>query len=611
MWQAFRDVSAEKRLFRRRTWVLLILIVLLLLVLVSRMMYLQINLHEKYQHLSENNRVQLRPIAPNRGLIYDRNGILLAENIPSYSLTLVPERVTNLSATVSFLSDLLGLEDRHLEQFEKRKKLRRRPFEPIVLKYGLDESEIAKVLVNRSFLPGVDVDAQLIRHYPLGDSFAHVLGYVGRINQREQQRLDQDPDVKRQYSATRYIGKLGVEQFYESSLHGEVGYQKVETNARGRVLSVLEQTAPLPGEDLTLNIDARLQQLAQEKLANYRGALVAIDVNDGGILAMYSNPSYDPNLFVTGISHKNYAALRDSPDLPLFDRTRRGGYPPASTLKPFLGLAMLDAGVTNWKERINDEGWYQLENDERIYRDWKREGHGLVDMHHAIVQSCDTYFYEMAVRTGIDRLSPFLGQFGFGYNASLDVNHAIKGILPNRAWKKRTQGFSWYAGDTVNLGIGQGYMVATPLQLASATATLASRGYLRPPSLLQMPDDPLETEPAVILKDDRDWDRMFKSMENVITGLHGTARRLQRNLQFPIAGKTGTAQVVGIKQDEEYDSEALNERLRDHALFIAFAPIDQPKIALAVVVENGESAGATAAPMAQAIINEYLGGAEG
>ncbi|MFC3680382.1 penicillin-binding protein 2 [Bacterioplanoides pacificum] len=617
MWeQSFRDTSAEKSIFRNRTIVLGSIIFLMLCGLAWRMMYLQIDLHEKYRDLSENNRIQLKPIAPNRGLIYDRNGVLLAENVPAYSLTLVPERVRDLEQTIAYLDQLIGISERHREQFEKRRKYRRRPFEPVVLRHKLSEDEIARIQVNRSFLPGVDVEARLVRHYPQGDTFAHVLGYVARINQKEQQKLDEDEDTKRQYSASRYIGKIGIERRYERDLHGQVGYQKVETNARGRILRVIEQTDPVPGDDITLQLDTRLQKLAEKEMQGYRGALVAIDIASGGIISLYSNPSYDPNLFVTGISHKDYSSLRNNPDLPLFDRTRRGQYPPASTLKPFVGLAMLDANITSWDEQIHDPGWYQLPNDKRVYRDWKRRGHGLVNMETAIVQSCDTYFYETAVRTGIDTLSPFLAQFGFGRDMTLDVNNTLTGLLPTRDWKRAHNGSFWYAGDTVNLGIGQGYMLATPLQLATATAVLANRGKWVTPRLIYAHNNELDTVPHpdipdIKLQNEQHWDRMFRAMEKVISSPWGTARRLRARLKYPIAGKSGTAQVVGIKQNEEYDSEALQERLRDHALFIAFAPVEKPEIAIAVVIENGESAGRTAGPIAQSIINEYLGGAEG
>ncbi|MGB1092610.1 MAG: penicillin-binding protein 2, partial [Oceanobacter sp.] len=442
------------------------------------------------------------------------------------------------------------------------------------------------------------------------------LGYVGRINQNEQNKLDADPDTKRQYRATHHIGKQGVEQFYESVLHGEPGYQKVETNARGRVIRVVEEFKPTPGKDLILNLDSRLQRLAEKELDGRRGALVAIEVETGGILALYSNPSFNPNLFVTGISHKDYNALRNDPDLPLFNRAIRGRYPPASTIKPFIGLGVADMGITSWARTIDDKGEYMLDNNERVYRDWKKGGHGEVDLERAVVESCDTYFYDVAVKTGVDRLSPFLGQFGFGRNMTADVHEAYSGLLPSKEWKEKRRRLPWFPGDTVNLGIGQGFMQATPLQLATATAVLANRGVWQQPSVLMngptdWPHRDVTPIPDIELNSDRNWDRMFEAMRKVVSSIHGTARGLQRHLEHPIAGKTGTAQVVGIKQDEEYDSEALKERLRDHALFIAFSPVDKPQIAVAVIVENGESAGRTSAPIAQKVINQYLGSGHG
>jgi penicillin-binding protein 2 len=588
-----------------------IFIFALLSVLASRMAYLQVVLHKKYQDLSENNRIQLRPVAPTRGLIYDRNGVLLAENIPSYSLTLVKERVTDIDETLAYLRTLIDISERDEEQFRKRLKYSRRPYEAVAVKYKLSEKEIAQVMVNRFYLPGIDVEARLVRHYPEAETSVHALGYVGRINQKEAQRLD-----KKQYSATKHVGKLGIERRYEGELHGQVGYQKVETNARGRILRVIEQADPVPGKDLVLHLDQRLQQAAAEAMKGYRGAVVAIDVATGGILTQYSNPSYDPNSFVTGISHKEYSSLRNNPDLPLFNRAIRGQYPPGSTLKPFLGLSFLEANAVNWHDEIEDKGWYQLENDERYYRDWKRKGHGKVDLHDAMMESCDTFFYDAAYRTTVDKISPFLAQFGFGRNMTLDVPNALSGLLPDRAWKKKKRRRSWYAGDTLNLGIGQGFMLATPMQLATATATLAAKGKWHTPRLM----DTLGGEPNIVgtktmadivLKDPKDWDKMFQAMQAVITGPRGTARALRRNLTFTMAGKTGTAQVVSIAQNEEYDSEALAERNRDHALFVAFAPVENPTIAIAVIVENGESASRTAGPIAKAVMQEYLQGAQG
>lgn len=613
---SFRDKSAEAGLFRNRAIILGIIIMIMLAGLGWRMAHLQITLYDKYRNLSENNRIKIRPLDPKRGLIYDRNGELLAENAPSYSLTLVVEKVRDLDKTIQFLDELIGIPERDREQFMKRIDYRRRPFEPITLRQQLTEDEIAKVMVNRNFLRGVDVEAQLVRHYPQEETFAHVLGYVGRINQAEQDKLDSDPDEKRRYSASQYIGKQGVEKRYEDILHGEPGYQKIETNARGRALRVLEQSDPTPGDDITLHLDARLQRLAREKMAGQRGALVAIDVKTGGILTLYSNPGFDPNLFVSGISHNDYNRLRDDPDLPLFDRAIRGRYPPASTLKPYIGLGVVDLGITNWSREIFDPGYFQLESEGRLYRDWKRTGHGYVNLERAIIESCDIYFYDAANRAGIDKLNPFLAQFGFGKNMSYDVDDALSGLLPGREWKRSAYRTGWWAGDTINLGIGQGYMLATPLQMATAMALMANHGKWVVPHLIDtrngVKEDISHGEiPDIKLNNPANWDKMFEAMRKVVSSPSGTARGLQQDLQFSIAGKTGTAQVVGIKQDAKYDSKALKERQRDHALFIAFSPVEDPQIAIAVVVENGESAGRTAAPIAQSIINAYLGDKQG
>lgn len=612
MWgNSFRDKKAELRLFRGRAVFMIIFIFILLSVLGARVAFLQIVEHEKYKNLSENNRIQLRPIAPNRGLIYDRNGVLLAENIPSHSLTIVRERVKDVDETLTYLKTLVTITERDEEQFRKRLKYSRRPYEPVVIKYQLNEDEIAKVMVNRFYLPGIDVEARLIRHYPEGEISVHALGYVGRINEKEVQRLD-----KKQYSATKHIGKLGIERQYETELHGEVGYQKVETNVRGRILRVIEQKDPVPGKNLVLHLDQRLQKASAKAMGDYRGAVVAIDVATGGILAQYSNPSYDPNSFVTGISHKEYSGLRKNPDLPLFNRAIRGQYPPASTLKPFLGLAFLDSKAVTWEDKIDDRGWYKLENDDRLYRDWKRTGHGHVDLHDAMMESCDTYFYDGAFKTTIDNISPFLAKFGFGQNMTLDVPNALSGLLPDREWKRKHRRRSWYAGDTLNLGIGQGYMLTTPMQLATATAVLAAKGKWHIPRLMESIGgveevEKMKTLENIVLNDPKDWDKMFNAMEDVITGRRGTGRALRYNLNFRMAGKTGTSQVVSIAQNEEYDSETMAERNRDHALFIAFAPVENPAIAIAVIVENGESAGRTAGPVAKAVMQEYLAGAPG
>jgi len=605
---SFRDRMAERRLFRGRALFMSVFIFLLLCVLAGRIAYLQTAQYEKYKLKSDKNRVQIETIPPPRGLIYDRNGVLLAENISSHTLIMVKERVKDVEETLTYLKTIIDISEREERQFRKNLERRERPYEKVVIKSQLKEEDIAQVMVNRPFLPGVDIEARLIRHYPHKELYAHGVGYVGKINDVEKPKLDPE-----RYKRTTHIGKVGVEKTYESTLHGEVGYRVVEVNAKGRFLRTVEEKQPTPGDDLVLTLDSRLQNVAAQEMSNYRGAVVAIDVNSGGILASYSNPNFDPNLFVVGIPHKTYNSLNNDIDKPFVNRAVRGRYPPGSTIKPFVGLAFLEAGTTNWSYAIEDGGFYQLENDERLYRDWKRDGHGEVDLRDAMIESCDTYFYEVSVKTGVDQISPFLAQFGFGRNMALDVQGAIRGVLPDRAWKKKHRGRSWYAGDTLNMSIGQGFMVATPLQLATATALLARKGKALNPQIAEQPivASAEKVTADVVLKNENDWQRMFNAMEGVITARKGTARSLRRNLSFSIAGKTGTAQVVGIAQDAEYDSDALDERKRDHALFVAFAPVENPSIAIAVIVENGESASRTAGPVAKAVMQEYLLGAQG
>lgn len=601
---ALSDPKAERRMYQRRTWAMWTLMMMMMGALVTRMAYLQIHQHETYTTLSEKNRVQLQPERPTRGLIYDRRGRLLADNRPSYSLMLVKERVENLDQTLTSLQGLIDLKEEDIERFHKRLGQVSRPFQSVVLKQRLSDEEIAVLAVNQYFLPGVEVEAELVRYYPYGEATAHVLGYVGSINEKEAESIDPS-----KYAATRRMGKTGIERQYEHLLHGDVGYRKVETNARGRVLRVLSKDAPSPGEQLNLYLDIELQLAGMKAFGERRGALVAIDVKNGGILAMVSAPSFDANLFVTGISTKDYSQLRDNPDLPLFNRAVRGLYPPGSTIKPFMGLALLQSGVTNWSQSIHDPGWYRLDNDERYYRDWKRGGHGVVDLHRAIVESCDTYFYQYSVKAGIDRLVETLSEFGFGQQLGVDVWGARPGLLPSREWKRAARNRAWYAGDTVNMSIGQGFTQASILQLATATAAFGNKGKTIQPHFLNRPDFNRRADdawPDIELKRDQDWTKMLKAFEDVVASPRGTAHRLQPSLTYRMGGKTGTAQVVGIKQNEEYDSEALAERHRDHALFIALAPMDDPKIAIAVIAENAESAGRVAGPIAQKVIDRYF-----
>jgi penicillin-binding protein 2 len=593
--------------FNSRLFVIFAVVIILTIVLISRVYYLQVIKHDEFETLSEKNRVQSQPVSPVRGLIYDRKGRLLAENVPGYRLSIVKEQVDSIPQTLELLSSLVSISEREKKQFLKTLGNRRRPFQPVTLKTRLTQEEIARVSVNQYFLPGVEVEAELVRHYPYGEYIAHAIGYVGRINDKDQARIN-----RKEYSGTRFIGKIGIEKFYEQELFGKVGYRKVETNARGRVLREIERVDPIPGKDIRLHLDIDVQKTAIDAMGSWRGSVVAIDVKTGGIIALASTPSYDPNNFVQGISTKNYSALRDSPDKPLFNRGLRGRYPPGSTMKPFIGLAGLEHNIVNRRYSIDDVGWYQLPNDDRLYRDWKRKGHGKVNLRRAMIESCDVYFYEMGYKMGIDRMEPLLYQFGFGQNLGLDVPDALTGLLPTREWKRKRLRSGWYAGDTLNMSIGQGYMLATPFQLAQATAVLANKGeWLRPRYANSVGDytfRPLEVErhADVKLKNYSDWEYMFKAMEGVITHRNGTAHVLNRNLPYRMAGKSGTAQVVGIKQNEVYKSDELAERNRDHALFIAFAPVDDPQIAVAVIVENGESAIRTAGPVAKAVMDNYL-----
>ncbi len=608
----FKDLYHETRIFNRRALICWVALIILTCLLALRLFYLQVVQHDRYATLSDQNRVLLQPIAPNRGLVYDRNGILLAGNRATHSLNVTMERVGDLEETLASLGKIIPVSERDLERFSERLKDPRRPYQSVPVRFKLTEQEIAKIAVQIHKLSGISVEAQLVRHYPLAASMAHVLGYVGRINKQELERIDPV-----NYSATRRIGKIGLEKFYEEQLHGSVGYQKVEANARGRVLRVLERSAPTPGEDIHLHLDSKLQLAAEQALGNRRGAIVAIDPRSGGILALVSQPSFDPNLFVTGIDTRSYGLLRDSPDLPLFNRALRGQYPPGSTIKPFVALAGLETGNTDWQREIYDPGFYQLKKGGRLYRDWKKWGHGRVDLNLALVQSCDTYFYDLAHRMGVDKMHEFLARFGFGQRTGLDMAESLRGILPSSEWKKMAVGEPWYTGDSLNASIGQGFMLATPLQLATATAVLANRGAWFQPRLMQRIVEhsdaavqdvggrelkPLED---VALADPENWQRIIAAMEEVVHGERGTARHISKGISYKIAGKTGSAQVVGIKQDEENDAETIAER-KTHALFIGFAPVQEPTIALVVIVENGGGGGATAAPVARQVLDAWM-----
>jgi len=602
-----KNPEQELRIFRVRALLAVLVVIVLTSLLVGRLGYLQIVQHDLYSTRSEKNRVRVEPLPPNRGLIYDRNGTLLAENRPTYNLTLVRERVDDLDDTLALLVDLLELPEEEIEAFQVRSRQRQRPFQPALLMSDLSEEQIARLAVNRHLLPGVEVEAQLLRYYPDAEVMAHALGYVGRINAEELQDLDPG-----RYAGTHFIGKTGVERFYETELHGEAGLRKVETNARGRVLRELGRTDPVPGANLTLTLDRSLQMLAYELLDGRRGSIVAIVPNTGEILAMVSTPGFDSNQFVTGIDVASYRALQEDIDLPLFNRAIRGHYPPGSTIKPFLALAGLVEGVITPDSTINDPGFYQLPNDSRRYRNWLRWGHGRVDMERSIAVSNNTYYYTLAHDLGIDKLHERMTNFGFGQRVAHDVQGESTGLMPSRDWKRARFNQPWYPGETLSVGIGQGYWQVTPLQLASATAALANRGHwVKPRLALRIGEEPVPAElpdtlPDIQLANDNWWDRVYSGMEKVLSGSEGTARRTGVGLEYRMGGKSGTAQVFSLGQDQRYNAEELEERLRDHALFMAFAPIEEPKIAVSVIVENAGGGSTHAAHLARAMTDAWL-----
>ena len=604
-----KDHLFETRLITNRAILLLVAGGLLLSILLVRLLYLQVVSHEHYTTLSEDNRVNLQPLPPNRGLIFDRNGILLAENLPSYRLEITPEQVDDMGATLGALEDIIEISDTDRSRFEKL--LARKPrFEAVPLRFHLNDEEVARFSVNRHRFPGVDITAGLARHYPQGPHAVHALGYVGRIDEKALKILDSS-----NYRGTSHVGKNGIEKTYEELLHGKVGLQQVETTAQGRIIRVLNRTPPVSGSNLYLTIDSHLQKVAEAAFADYSGSAIAIDPNNGDILAFVSLPTYDPNPFVNGIDYDAYAALRNNDKEPLFNRALRGQYPPGSTVKPFMGLAGLETGVTSEHSKTYCPGFYMLPGKDRRYRDWKRTGHGTVDLNTAITQSCDVYFYDLAQSMGIDRIHDYLQHFGFGKAAGIDIQGELSGLLPSKEWKRSRRNQPWFPGETIITGIGQGFFLVTPIQLAVATAALANGGRMLQPRIVHAEQEAESDEllphhsqvvETITIGEQQHWDMVINAMTDVVHGARGTARGIGKDSPYMIAGKTGTAQVFGLKQEEKYDAEAIAEKLRDHALFIAFAPIDDPKIAVAVIVENGGGGGSVAAPIARIILDAYL-----
>ncbi|WP_019024953.1 MULTISPECIES: penicillin-binding protein 2 [unclassified Thioalkalivibrio] len=605
----------DQQRFVVRILLALLLLAAVLLLIGWRLSGLQVGAHTHFTTLSENNRLRVEPIAPSRGVIRDRNGQLLAGNRASYQLEVTVEQAGNLDDLLERLHDFVELSDADIERF-RRGVRQRRPFQPVLLKAGLDDTTVARIAVSRHELPGVEIEARPMRFYPLGDKFSHVVGYVGRINEQDLARVD-----PRAYAGSSHIGKIGIERYYEDLLHGRPGYRQVEVNAQGRVIRELSVTPPEAGTDITLTIDADLQRAAYRSLAGRRGAIVALDPNNGEVLALVSAPGFDPEMFVHGISQAAFSDLQSDPARPLFNRALTGQYPPGSTVKPLVGLAALDEGITTADRRMFARGYFQIPGHERRYRDWRREGHGWVDMSRAIAVSSDVYFYDLAHTMGIDRMVPMLGAFGLGQRVGIDATGERAGILPSRDWKRATHDQVWFPGETLITAIGQGYMLSTPLQMADFTATLAGRGQRIQPRLLQSMDNgngelerllPQPREPVQAAPEH--WDTIHESLIEAVHARHGTAwgsigSRPPTN--YRIAGKTGTSQVFGLGQDEEYDEDELPRHLWDHALFVGYAPADDPQIAVAVLVEHGGSGGRVAAPVAREVMDAFLKGDAG
>ncbi|MBE4576744.1 penicillin-binding protein 2 [Vibrio navarrensis] len=611
-----RDYQAEARLFARRAIVSFIGIIALMGVLVANLYNIQVNQYQDYKTRSNDNRIKVVPIAPNRGLIYDRNGVLLAENRPVFDLEITPEKVKNMDETIAQLQTIVEISPEQIERFERERKRTRR-FKSVPILTQLTEEQVAVFAVNQYRFPGVEVSGTLKRYYPYGEVLTHVIGYVSRINDRDMQRLiDEEKDAN--YQATRDIGKLGIEKYYEDLLHGTAGYQEVEVNSRGRVIRTLKFVPPVPGKDIVLNIDIELQLYVHQLLDGRRGSAIVLDPKDNGILAMVSSPSYDPNAFVHGISGKGYADLLNDKNRPLVNRATLGIYPPASTVKPFIAVAALQEGIVTPTTTRNDPGYWRIPNSNtRAFRDWLRWGHGRVNLVQSIEESVDTFFYQIAYDMGIDKLSHWMSMFGFGDYTGIDILEESKANMPTRDWKMSRHKTPWYKGDTIPVGIGQGYWTATPMQLAKATSVLVKEGNVTAPHMLratiengeafdtrQLSD--YETYPPIQNVADKYWSLAKEGMRLANHGKKGTARRHFANMPYMTAGKSGTAQVFGLAEDEEYKADEIAEHLRDHALFTGFAPFNDPKVIVTVVLENAGGGSSNGAPVVRRIFDKAL-----
>ncbi|PSU19556.1 penicillin-binding protein 2 [Photobacterium kishitanii] len=621
-----RDHRAESALFFRRALVSFIGIAILVGLLLFNLFHIQVEQHQDYQTRSNDNRIKIVPVSPNRGLIYDRNGVILAENRPIYSLEITLEKVSELDQTFADLKQIMGITDEDIANFQKERRRTRR-FKSVPILDHLNEKQVALFSVNQHRLPGVEVKAHLKRYYPYGDTLTHVLGYVAKINDRDLKKLDKAGKLSN-YKATRDMGKLGVERYYEDLLHGTSGYQEVEVNSRGRVIRTLKYIPPIPGKDIKINIDIKLQQYVQnllterkidpktgkEIIKHKRGSIVVLDPKDDAILAMVSSPSYDPNLFVRGISSKKYRALLNNPDRPLVNRVTLGIYPPASTVKPLIAVAALTEGVITPNTTRNDPGWWQIPNStSRKFRDWLRWGHGRVNIYKAIEESVDTYFYQVAYDLGIDRLSTWMNKFGYGEYTGIDIHEESRANMPTREWKQTRHKRPWYQGDTIPVGIGQGYWTATPLQIAKATSVLVNSGVVHRPHLLKnIIDDKVEVAaqfedfPPITGVSPKTWEIAREGMHRVLYGNRGTARKAFYDTPYQAGGKSGSAQVFGLAENQKYNADELEEHLRDHALFTAFAPFEKPQVVVAMVLENAGGGSSNGGPIARKIFDHML-----
>jgi penicillin-binding protein 2 len=608
----FKDHQRELHNFHLRIGIAGAFVLAAFVLLLARFVYLQVIQYDYYRTKAEDNRISIVPIMPNRGLILDRNGTVLARNYSAYTLEISPGKVTDLDKTINELEGVVEIRPSDRARF-KRLMIEAKGADSLPIRTRLTDEEVARFAVNRYRFPGVDIQARLFRQYPLNELASHVTGYIGRINERDLERLD-DADLSANYKGTDHIGKTGLEQSYESELHGITGYEQVEVDSAGRGVRTLSRTSPIPGNNLMLTLDIKLQRVAEQAFGDNRGALVAIEPSTGGILAFVSKPGFDPNLFVDGIDPASWDELNNSLDRPLVNRALAGTYPPGSTFKPYMALAALELGKRTPQQTINDPGYFNFGGHR--FRDDKPGGHGIVDMYKSLVQSCDTYYYMLGNDLGIDNIARFIGQFGFGAKTGIDVEGEATGVLPSSEWKRKRfrkpEQQKWYAGETISVGIGQGYNAYTPLQMAEAIATLADNGVMYRPHLVNYIENARSgerkpVEPKVrrsIPLKPANLEFIKRALAGV--NIEGTGARAFAKAEYTSAGKTGTAQVVAIKQNEKYNEKHVTERHRDHALFIAYAPLESPKIALAVVVENAGFGARAAAPIARQVLDYYL-----